>query len=410
MVLSYIEQGNEIEFKEYLIKVFDSFAIRNKKVLVIIPDNTRSVPLGRFFKTFYELYRPKLKSMDYIIALGTHPPLNEENILKRLGITRYEWNEKYTDVKVYNHRWQDKNVLSKIGIIKEDVIEEISRGMLKENVVIEINRMIFTYDHLIVIGPVFPHEIIGFSGYTKYLFPGISGSSIIDVTHWLGALETNLEIIGKADTGPRKLINLASELVKIPVTYFNLVIEDHSLRGVYVGEDIKAWKEAVNHSSKVNIKILRRRYKKVLSLVSDKYDDYWTGAKAFYKLEPIIDDGGEIIIYAPHICEVSKTHRKTIEKIGFHLVDYYLTNWEEYKNYSKTVLAYSTYVKGTGKYEKGIEKPRVEVKLATSISEELCNKLNIGYEDPLKIDLNNYEKNEEILVVKNAGEILYKCY
>jgi nickel-dependent lactate racemase len=142
------------------------------------------------------------------------------------------------------------------------------------------------------------------------------------------------------------------------------------------------------------------------------YDDLWTAAKGMYKLEPAIADGGEVIIYAPHITEVSYTHGKVIDQIGYHVRDYFVKQWDRFKDYPWCVLAHSTHLRGMGAYDAktGIEHPRIKVTLATGIPRERCERINLGYLDPATIDVSEWEGREDegILVVHKAGEMLYK--
>jgi nickel-dependent lactate racemase len=142
------------------------------------------------------------------------------------------------------------------------------------------------------------------------------------------------------------------------------------------------------------------------------YDDLWTAAKGMYKMEPAVADGGEVIIYAPHINEVSYTHGKLIDEIGYHCRDYFMAQWERFKSYPGGVLAHSTHVKGLGQYDPttGKETPRIRVTLATGIPEERCKRINLGYLDPAEVNLREWQgrEGEGILVVPRAGEMLYR--
>ena len=143
------------------------------------------------------------------------------------------------------------------------------------------------------------------------------------------------------------------------------------------------------------------------------YDDLWTAAKAMYKTEPAIADGGEVIIYAPHITEVSYTHGKLIDEVGYHVRDYFVKQWDRFKHVPGSILAHSTHVKGTGTYDAatGIETPRIAVTLATGIPEERCRRINLGYADYREIDPEAWKDREQegILYVPHAGEVLYRA-
>jgi nickel-dependent lactate racemase len=382
----------------------------DKRVLVIIPDHTRTAPVSLFFNAIFEQLERKVKKLDYLIALGTHPPLKKEQILKLVGISEEEKKGKYSSIDFFNHKWDDPKSLTTIGTIPEDKIEEVSNGLLKENVEVQVNKMILDYDFLIIVGPVFPHEVVGFSGGNKYFFPGISGPEVLHFFHWLGALITNPQINGTKDTPVRKVIDIASSLIKIPKLSFSFVVKDKKLSGLFIGKPEEAWSKAADLSSKLNIIYKDKSFKKVLGIAPKMYDDLWTAGKVMYKLENIVEDGGELIIYAPHITEVSYTHGKIIDKVGYHVRDYFLGQPDKFSWVPGGIKAHSTHVKGIGTYENGIEKPRINVSLATEISEERCKRINLGYKDYKSINLSDWKNKEAegILLVINAGETLYR--
>ena len=129
-----------------------------------------------------------------------------------------------------------------------------------------------------------------------------------------------------------------------------------------------------------------------------------------YKREPIVADGGTLIIYAPHIDEVCYSHAKWLDKIGYHTRDYYLKQMDKFKDVPRGILAHSTHVRGIGTFIDGVEKPRVNVILATRIPKERCEKINLGYINPDDINISDYENRESegILVVHHAGEVLHR--
>ncbi|MBV8454187.1 MAG: hypothetical protein JOZ29_18225, partial [Deltaproteobacteria bacterium] len=139
------------------------------------------------------------------------------------------------------------------------------------------------------------------------------------------------------------------------------------------------------------------------------YDELWVGGKCMYKLEPVVADGGELIIHAPHIHEISVTHGRLIRQIGYHCRDYFLKQWDRFKDKPWGVLAHSTHVRGIGTYDDGVERCRVQVTLATAIPRERCAEINLGYRDPASIDPGDFADREEegVLLVEKAGEMLY---
>ena len=129
-----------------------------------------------------------------------------------------------------------------------------------------------------------------------------------------------------------------------------------------------------------------------------------------YKLEPVVADGGELIIYAPHMHEISVTHGKLIEEVGYHCRDYFTKQWDQFKHYPWGTLAHSTHVRGGGTFENGVEHCRVQVTLASGIPTEVCDSINLGYRNPDSVDVESYADREDegVLLVRKAGEQLYR--
>ncbi|HEX5158455.1 MAG TPA: lactate racemase domain-containing protein [Ktedonobacterales bacterium] len=386
--------------------------LAGKRVLVIIPDGTRTAPIPLFFRLLYAQLGSQAARFDYLIALGTHPPMTNGAIDHLVGVTAAERATQYPNVHIYNHEWDNPAMLKTIGVISRDEAGELSGGLLADDVPVTLNRLVADYDLLLICGPVFPHEVAGFSGGAKYLFPGIAGPDIINFTHWLGALVTSMRTIGVKDTLVRRIITRAASFVSAPLLYLALVIEGEEMRGLYIGPVTEAWSQAADLSAQLNITYVDHPFQRVLSAPAERYDDLWTAAKAMYKTEPVIADGGEVIIYAPHITEVSYTHGRLLDEVGYHVRDYFLKQWDRFKDVPGSILAHSTHVKGTGDYDAatGVEAPRITVTLATSIPEERCRRINLGYADYREIDPTEWVGREEegILYVPHAGERLYR--
>jgi nickel-dependent lactate racemase len=329
-----------------------------------------------------------------------------------VGATAAERAERYPNVRIFNHEWNNPHELETIGVISREEAATLTDGLLAEDVPVTLNRLISAYDLVLICGPVFPHEVAGFSGGAKYLFPGIAGPDIINFTHWLGALVTSMHTIGVKDTPVRRIITRAAQFVARPVVCLALVMQGKELRGLFIGSLTEAWSAAADLSAQLDITYVDRPFQRVLSAPATIYDDLWTAAKAMYKTEPVIADGGEVIIYAPHITEVSYTHGALIDEVGYHVRDYFLKQWERFKDVPGMILAHSTHVKGLGAYDAatGIETPRIAVTLATGIPEERCRRINLGYADYRAIDpaARMGREADGILYVPHAGERLYR--
>lgn len=398
------------ELRQIVAKGIEGAGLTGKRVLAVIPDHTRTAPVGLMFKTLYDLLADRAAAFDVLIALGTHPPMSMDHIYQRVEITEQEHQEKYAKTRFFNHLWKDPSELTVVGTLTEEQIAEVTGGLFRMNVNLTVNKMVNEYDHIMIIGPVFPHEVVGFSGGNKYLFPGIAGQEIIDFFHWLGAVITNPMIIGNKWTPVRKVVDIAASYVKTPKSCFAMVVKGHDLAGLYYGTPEEAWDNASDLSDKLHITYKDHPFHTVLSCAPAMYDDLWTGAKCMYKLEPVVAPGGKLIIYAPHITEVSYTHGKIIDEIGYHTRDYFTYNWEKFKGYPWGVVAHSTHVRGIGTCENGIEKPRIDVILATGIPEERCRRINLGYMNPDDVVKEDYMNREDegILYVAKAGEMLYR--
>jgi lactate racemase len=398
------------EIRTLLADAFAREAFDRERVLMIIPDSTRTAPIGLMFREIAALLQPRVKQLDVLIALGTHPPMSEEAIDQRLEMAPGERRSQYPRIRVFNHHWKDPSQLVTIGTITEDEVEGISRGLMRERVDVTINKLVLGYDRLMVVGPTFPHEVVGFSGGNKYLFPGISGPEIIDMFHWLGALITSPVIIGRKNTPVRAVVNKASSLLRVKRYCCSLVVRGHGLAGLYCGTSEESWEAAAGLSDKIHVVYKERPYHRVLSCAPAMYDDLWVGAKCTYKLEPVVADGGEVIIYAPHIKEISVTHGRLIGEIGYHVRDYFLVQMDRFRHIPRGVLAHSTHVRGVGTMIDGIERPRISVTLATGIPEAECRNVNLGYRDPRTITMDEWKDREKdgVLFVPKAGEILYR--
>jgi nickel-dependent lactate racemase len=346
-----------------------------------------------------------------MVALGSHALLQDNEILDLYGIGQHDLHGDFEKSRFLNHRWDLEDTLIDVGRFTASEIAELTDGTFGEDVTVGINRAAFAYDLLLILGPVFPHEVVGFSGGAKYLFPGISGGDFLHFFHWLAAVVSNWNTIGIKDTAVRRLLTRAAHMVSVPKWCVSVVVtQENALAGIYAGELQEAWSAAADLSSRVHVVYKDRAYDTVLGVAPDMYDEIWVAGKVMYKLEPIVADGGRLIIYGPHITEISHTWGSYLERTGYHVRDYYLKQMADFADVPRAVLAHSVLVKGLGTFEDGLEKPRIEVVLATAIPEDRCRRLNLGYLDPGSIDPDSYRNREQegVLYVDHAGETLHR--
>ncbi len=384
-----------------------------QRLLVLIPDHTRTLPLPFLFRLLVEILHDT-RALDFMVALGTHPPLSEQALNRLVGITAQERRTTFRHVGLFNHAWDDPAALVTLGVMEADEIRLLAGASwhptLPERVEIRLNRLALEHDHILILGPTFPHEVVGFSGGAKYLFPGISGPEMIHATHWLGALAGAARTIGVKETPVRAMIHAAAERLPTPVTLIALTVEGEGLSGLFIGDHRPAWSAAADLSAQRHIRWRERPYQRVLSCAPPMYDELWTAAKAMYKVEPAVAVGGEVVLYAPHLSEVSRVHGRYIYEIGYHILEYFLADWERFERIPRGVLAHSTHLRGAGRMENGVEKPNVRLFLASRIPPEDCARLNLEYLDPASVNPAEWQGSEDegVLYVPKAGEILYR--
>lgn len=382
--------------------------VDGRRVLVLIPDGTRTMPMPLIFEMLERELGPRVAALDYLVALGTHTPMSDPQLSALIG--RPVEKGRAGARRIFNHRWDDPATFAELGSIPAREVVDLTNGRLREDVPVALNRLATEYDHVLICGPVFPHEVAGFSGGTKYLFPGIAAPGIIHFTHWLGALITSYEVIGTIDTPVRAVIDRAAALLDTPISLMALVVSHDGVAGMFVGDVHDAWRQAAMLSSRRHIVWVDKPFDRVLAVMPRMYDDLWTAAKGTYKSEPVVSVGGEVIVYAPHVKEVSHVHGRLIDEIGYHCRDYFLSQWDRFREYPGGILAHSTHVKGLGTFDvaSGVESPRIEVTLATAIPRERCERVNLGYQDPKTIDAAEWARDPHTLVVPRAGEQLYR--
>jgi nickel-dependent lactate racemase len=381
----------------------------NKRVLVLTPDATRTCPLPLMVRAIRRTIGERCGRLDFMVALGTHTPLAAESILSLYGLTHPP--QEFPRSAFCNHEWDRPDTFRRVGTLAPKEVEALSAGVLGEEVAIEINKRIFDYHLVLIAGPVFPHEVVGFSGGAKYLFPGISGGEFLHFFHWLGAVISCKKIIGIKDTPVRRMIDRALDMIEVPVHCLAMVVNPAAgLCGLYAGDTREAWSRAADLSARIHIVTQKRPFRLVFGVAPPMYDEIWTAGKVMYKLEQVVADQGTLVIYAPHIREVSRTWGRHIEAVGYHIREYLLAHMDRLKHVPRGVLAHLTHVRGTGTYAGGMERPDVNLVLATSIPEEVCRRINVGYLDPAGIDPRDYMNKEEqgILYVDRAGEILHR--
>ena len=402
---------SEEQVRAFITEQLAATDLDGHSVCVIIPDATRSCPLPLLWSAVHAALYRRVSRLTVLVALGTHAAMTEQALAVHLGYRTGTLATTYPGTTLLNHEFWNPSAFAYVGTIPAARLAQLSGGLLRQQVQVLLNRAVVEHDVTLIVGPVFPHEVAGFSGGNKYLFPGVSGQDVIDVSHWLGALITSAEIIGKRGVTPvRALINEAVSLVPGRRLAFCLVAAagGHSLHAASFGEPHAAWASAAEVSAQTHVEYLDAPVHRVLSLIPTKYPDMWTGAKGFYKVEPVVADGGQVVLYAPHIRDVSLMHPR-ITDIGYHCRDYFVKQWDRFQDVHWGDLAHSTHLRGAGSYDSVTgERCRVTVTLATGIPEQVVRAINLDYFDPADVDLDALTGDPNTLVVHQAGEVLFR--
>lgn len=379
--------------------------IDGARVCVVVPDATRHCPLPALLDSLVAGMAGRPAAVTVLVALGTHPAMDDGALDRLVGGQR-------RGVEVRNHEWWDQAAFSELGEIPSGEVAAISGGRLEVAVPVRVNAAVASADLTVLLGPVLPHEVVGFSGGNKYLFPGVSGPEMIDVSHWLGALLTSSAIIGREGVTPvRALIDRAAALVPGRRVGLCVVTEEggDGLHAVAMGPPEEAWAQAAGVAARTHVRRLDQPVSRVLSLVSERYDELWTAAKGIYKVDPVLADGGTVVLYAPHVERVSRTHGADIAAVGYHCRDWFTGQWDRFSHVPWGVLAHSTHVRGSGTWDPlAGERCRTTVALATGISRDETESLGLAYVDPASIDADEWSQQPGTLVVRDAGETLYR--
>jgi len=400
------------EVTEFVAAALEGADLDGKRVCLVVPDGTRTCPLPLLLRAAHQALTGRVAGVTVVIALGTHQGMSEEQLASHLGYPPGASAEVYPGWEIINHESWRPETFTSLGVIGADRLAELTGGLMTDtSVEVRINRVVAEADVAIVVGPVFPHEVVGFSGGNKYFFPGVSGAELINLSHWVGALITSAEMIGTRGVTPvRALVNEAASLIPAERLALCLVVASgtDTLHTAAFGTPEDAWAACADISAQTHVTYRERPVRRVLSIMPTKYEDIWTAAKGFYKLEPIVADGGEVIIYAPHITQISVMHPQ-IAQIGYHNRDYFLGQWDQFKDEPWGDLAHSTHLRGQGTWsaEDG-ERNRVTVTLATGIPEEVVRSVNLNYLNPADVDIAAYEADPDTFVEPHAGEVLYR--
>jgi lactate racemase len=385
------------------------------RILAIIPDKTRDDNTHILFPIVSAILQQKgVTQLDVLVAQGTHSPMCRADKLIKIGASGAELPLLGS---IYDHRWNDPTELVNIGELSAQQVESVTDGIFTRAIPLDVNRLAGPglYDLILIFGATMPHEVAGFAGGAKYFFPGIAGAELTHQTHWLAALATIENIIGRIETPTRHLIEAAADHIPAEVICFTSVVsrtDDGRLRthALFGGDFRSSLRRAAEVSRHVHIKYTGRKYHRVVAMLDDHYEDLWLGGKASYRLGAIIEPGGELIIYAPRLSCISATHGADIERFGGYapierIKDLVAASGELQANLC--VAAHLAHVSYAGRMDDGEFVPRYRINLASQVDEDTCRRVNLGYLDHRTFNVANFQNDPDTLIVQRAGQDLY---
>jgi nickel-dependent lactate racemase len=383
-----------------------------ERVLAIVPDKTRDDNTDLLFPVATRILTERdVKSFDVLVAQGTHPPMTQDQKLSKLGLNEFSGS-------LFDHRWDIPDELITLGELSGDRVDQLTGGLIREPVSVSLNKLLApgVYDRVLVFGATVPHEVAGFAGGAKYFFPGVAGPELTHTTHWLGALAGIENIIGQVETPTRHMIEAAADFVPAKIISLNTVVSRNDegrliTYGLFAGEVREAFRRAAEVSRRVHIRYTGRKYQRVVALLDSHYDEMWVGGKASYKLGAVIEDGGELIIYAPQLTRLSETHGALIEKYGYAPLESVrdMLGVSQELRENLCIAAHLAHVSYAGRQdENGQIVPRYRITMASGLDEATCKRVNLGYLDYRSFDPDSLRDDAETLIVENAGRDLYK--
>lgn len=316
----FIEKGNGVisdgELFELVKKSLEGKSL--KKVLILPPDYTRMYSgAGKITNMYYNILKDSCE-VDIMPALGTHVPMTREECTAFFG-------EDVPFSKILVHDW--RNDVVKIGEVPSEFVKEVSEGLVDTKIDVEVNRRILEdYDLVISIGQVVPHEVVGMANYSKNIFVGCGGSSMINSSHMLGAFYGLERIMGRDFSPVRKVFDYAEEnfIKNVPLMYVLTVTTNEGdetlLHDVYIGRKRELFEMAVKRSQEINLIYTKKPLKKVVVYLDPReFKSTWLGNKAVYRTRLAIETGGELIVLAPGVSKFGEDteNDRLIRKYGY---------------------------------------------------------------------------------------------
>jgi len=407
-----LQKDEIIALLKQSIDNFKSTGNKLNKVLVIPPDFTRFHSNAGFItNSYYHILKDENIEVDILPALGTHKPMNKDEILKMYGDIPQD--------RFLIHDWC--NDVVRIGEVPAEYLSEITEGLWNEPIDVEVNNLIMdkSYDLILSVGQVVPHEVIGMANHSKNIFVGVGGSDMINKSHMVGAIYGMERMMGKDHTPVRKVFDYALEkyLSDRPILFVLTVttapkgnIKTH---GVFIGDERTVLEGAIKLAQEKNIDFVDRGFKKcIVYLEPSEFKSTWLGNKAIYRTRMAMADGGELIVLAPAVESFGEAdiQDEIIRKYGYkgRLETLDKSNKPENSDLRENMGAAAHLIHGSsdGRFSityavKNISKEEIEsVGFKAADYDEMVNRYN---PETLSYGYNTMDDGEEVYFVPNPA-------
>ena len=402
------------DIREALKTALESFSIR-KRVLILPPDITRAHSgAGMITELLWEYYGKKVRNI--LPALGTHAPMEKEEIKKMFGSVPFSL--------FREHRWRTD--IDELGRVPSEFISEVTSGKLSFDYPVQVNKLLSSAnnDLIISVGQVVPHEVTGMANYNKNVFVGCGGSEAINKSHFISAVHGIENILGTVDNPVRAVLNKASEMAvsKLPLLYILTVVSPDEegilkIRGFYVGDDIECFRQAATLSAMVNFTTLPERLKKVVVYLDpEEFRSTWLGNKSIYRTRMAIADQGELVVLAPGVKTFSEDTAidGLIRKYGYRTTPEILSSVDGNKDLKENLSAAAHLIHGSPEdrfkvtYAPGFLTRKEVESVGYSFGE--INRLMKKYEPrKLKTGFHTDTDGEEFYFISNPATGLWKA-
>ena len=226
------------------------------------------------------------------------------------------------------HDW--RNDVVTVGEVPAEYLSKVSEGRVNYSWPAQVNKLLLdtSFDLILSVGQVVPHEVIGMANYTKNIFVGVGGAEGINKSHFLGASYGMERIMGRARTPVRDVLEYARVhfIPDLPIVYILTVrAKDEATggivtRGLFIGDDFECFEKASKLSLETNFIMVDHEIRKCLVYLDPaEFKSTWLGNKAVYRTRMALADGADLIIMAPALKEFGEdpTIDALIRKYGY---------------------------------------------------------------------------------------------